>query len=67
MSLKDTRLLFPIFIFFSSVIFFVFFSFKISSSIMSNLDENDLGSRSSVSVSPIKSNSLLKKITLSRL
>ena len=34
---------------------------------MSSLEENDLGSRSKVSVSPTKSNSLLKKITLSRL
>ena len=38
-----------------------------SNSIISNLDENDRGSRSRVSVSPTKSSSLLKKITLSRL
>ncbi len=66
-SFNETRLSLPMLIFFPSVISFVFFSLKISSSIISNLDENDLGSRSRVSVSPTKSNSLLKKITLSRL
>ena len=66
-SFKDTRWLLPIFMFFSSVISFVFLSFKISDSIISNLEENDLGSRSSVSVSPTKFSSLLKNITLSRL
>ena len=54
-------------IFFSSVISFVFFSLKISNSTISSLEENELESRSSVSVSPTKSNLLLKKITLSRL
>ena len=67
LSFKDTRLSLPILIFFFSVISFVFFSLKISNSIISSLEENDLGSRSSVSVSPIKSSSLLKNITLSRL
>ena len=58
---------FPISIFFVSIISFVFSSLNTSNSTKSNLFENDLGSRSSVSVSPTKSNSLLKNITLSRL
>ena len=56
----------PILIFLVSVISLVFFSFKISNSTVSNLEENDLGSRSNVSVSPTKFNSLSKNITLSK-
>ena len=40
---------------------------KISNSTKSNLVENDLGSKSKVSVSPTKFNSLSKNITLSKL
>ena len=55
-QLSETELSSPIFIFFFSVISFVFFSFRISSSIVSSLEVKDLGSRSRVSVSPTKFN-----------
>ena len=50
------------FMFFFSVISLLFSSFKTSNSIISSLEENDLGSRSRVSVSPTKSNWLSKKL-----
>ena len=63
---KDKGFLSSIFLFWFLFSLLIFFSFKLSNSISFNLDEKALGSRSNVSVSPIRLRSLSKKITLSK-
>ena len=55
-----------IFIFFSSIVFSISSLSKLSNSILSSLVENDLGSRSKVSVSPIRLSWSSKNNTLSK-
>ena len=55
-----------IFIFFFSIVFSISSLSKLSNSILSSLVENDLGSRSKVSVSPIRLSWSSKNITLSK-
>ena len=55
-SPKETNFFLSILTFFSSIFFSISCSFKFSNSILSNLEENDLGSRSKVSVSPTRFN-----------
>ena len=64
MSFKET--VFSLLIFFVSIILLLVSWSKISNCTISSLLEKDLGSKSSVSVSPIKLNWLSKKITLSK-
>ena len=53
-SLNETGFFSSILIFFSSIVFSISSLSKLSNSILSSLVENDLGSRSKVSVSPIR-------------
>ena len=64
MSVKEDNFPLTAISFFFSTLFFL--SFKMSISIISNFCEKDLGSKSKVSVSPIKLNLLSNIITLSK-
>ena len=64
--MNETGFFSSIFIFFSSIVFSISSLSKLSNSILSSLVENDLGSRSKVSVSPIRLSWSSKNITLSK-